>query len=157
MRATPSGASDTVVHSRAQDWKRTDGRAGNPGAEPILVVDDDPMCCRVMASALELAGHRVDWTTAPADALERARTKRYAVIVSDVNMPSMLGTALAAEVGTLCPGVRMILVSAFADAGVRAAAEALGATLLAKPFRVESLVAAVREIMDGAGVSRVAP
>jgi DNA-binding NtrC family response regulator len=110
-----------------------------------------------MASALELDGHRVDWTTAPAHALELVREKRYAVMVSDMNMPSMLGTALAAEVAKLCPGVRMILVSAFADAQVRAAAHALGATLLAKPFRVDVLTAAVREVLREPGERRVAP
>ena len=110
-----------------------------------------------MATALELDGHRVDWTTEPARALELAREKRYALIVSDVNMPSMLGTALAAEVVKLCPGVRTILVSAFADTEVRAAAEVLGATLLAKPFRIDAFTAAVRAVLAEPGERRVAP
>src|ERR1043166_6885383 len=130
MGRTPSRASRPFIHARAR------ARAGfvRPGLGAILVVDDDPMCCRLMAAALECDGHRVDWTTLPAQALELVRENHYAVLVSAGNMPSMLGTALAAEVGRLCPTVRMILVSAFADGQVHAAARALGATLLAKPF-----------------------
>ena len=141
------------MHARAR------ARAGiaRPGAGAILVVDDDPMCCRLMVAALEFDGHRVDWTTVPAQALDLVRKKHYSVVVSDVNMPSMLGTALAAEVGRLCPTARMILVSAFADGQVHAAARALGSALLAKPFQVDALTAAVRDLLRDPDEQRAVP
>src|SRR5205814_2025606 len=75
MGRTPSRASRPFVHARAR------ARAGiaRPGAGAILVVDDDPMCCRLMVAALEFDGHRVDWTTVPAQALDLVRKKHYSV------------------------------------------------------------------------------
>src|SRR5262249_55738826 len=58
--------------------------------ERILVVDDDPVSCRLMADVLERAGLVVEWTTAATVALERVNTGRIALVVSDVNMPHML-------------------------------------------------------------------
>jgi two-component system, response regulator YesN len=113
----------------------------------ILVVDDDPMCCRLMAAALELDGHRVDWTTDPEHAIELVRARQYVLVISDVNMPRMLGTALVAQVGRIRPGLQTILVSAFADREVHAEAKALGTVLLPKPLRVDALTAAVREVL----------
>jgi len=120
-------------------------RAGSNGT--ILVVDDDAMCCRLMAAALELDGHRVEWTTDPVHALGLVQANSYALVVCDVNMPRMVGTTLAAQVGRVQPGLRTILVSAFADRKVRAEAKALGTMLLSKPLRVDALAAAVREVL----------
>jgi DNA-binding NtrC family response regulator len=122
----------------------------------ILVVDDDPMCCRLMAAALELDGHRVEWTTDPVNALGLVRANGYALVVSDVNMPRMLGTTLAAQVGRVQPGLRTILVSAFADPQARAEAKALGTRLLSKPLRVDALTAAVREVLREGFAERAA-
>lgn len=132
-----------------------EGRGGAGGA--ILVVDDDPMCCRLMAAALELDGHRVDWTTDPEHALGLVSARRYVLVICDVNMPRMLGTALAAQVGRIRPGLQTILVSAFADRVVHAEAEALGTKLLPKPLRVDALSAAVREVLHDRPSEAAAP
>ena len=113
----------------------------------MLVVDDDAVCCEFMATALERDGHRVEWTIDPAHAVTLLRARPYALVVSDVGMPRMSGTALAAEAARCRPGLRTLLVTGLADARVRAEAEALGAVLLAKPVRVEVLVSTVRELL----------
>lgn len=141
--------------SKRGGWApETPSRTGRQ-LDPILVVDDDPTCCRMMASALEEEGYGVESTTNPTEALELVRARRYALVVSDVNMPGMPGTVLAAEAVKLQPGLHTLLVTALADRRLRAEAEALGALLLIKPVRLEVLSAAVREVLGGRAAKRV--
>ncbi len=116
-------------------------------ADPVLVVDDDAVCCELMATALERDGHRVEWTSDPMQAVRLVRVRRYAVVVSDVNMPDVSGVALAAEAKLAYPGIRTLLVTGVADPRVRAQAAAIGSELLSKPIRVEELCAAVRTLL----------
>jgi DNA-binding NtrC family response regulator len=109
----------------------------------------------MMASALEEEGYGVESTTNPTEALELVCARRYALVVSDVNMPGMPETVLAAEAVKLQPGLHTLLVTALADRRLRAEAEALGALLLIKPVRLEVLSAAVREVLGGRAAKRV--
>jgi CheY-like chemotaxis protein len=49
-------------------------------------------------------------------------------------MPGLLGTEIAAALKQQTPSVRIILISAFADASLRDTASNLGTPLLSKPF-----------------------
>lgn len=117
--------------------------------DPILVIDDDPESCRVMADMLEGAGYRVEWTLDPMFALPRILEHRYAAVVSDVEMPRMRGTQLAAQTARVRPPVPTLLVSGCTDEHTRADARAVGAGLLTKPFRVDVLVRAVSALVNG--------
>ena len=126
-------------------------------AELILVVDDDPLCCRMTVAALERAGYRAEWTTMPAMAVELVRRRPYTLVVSDVNMPRMLGTTLAAEISKIRPELRTLLMTALADRQVMRDARALGMRLLTKPVPIETLVTAVRELTHGERARSLAP
>src|SRR5512145_2479850 len=58
----------------------------------VLVVDDDPVSCGMIADVLAGAGYEVDWTSVAAVAVECVSARSYSLVVSDVNMPHMLGT-----------------------------------------------------------------
>jgi CheY-like chemotaxis protein len=116
------------------------------GPKPVLVVDDDPTCCQVMAEMLAVGGFRAEWTTDAGSAVERVRGGGYALVVCDLQMPEMPGTELAAAIGTRYPGVPLLLVSAHPDARARADARALGLELLAKPFLAEVFLGTVRRL-----------
>jgi len=158
MDDAPLGSAAT--RERTGDAAR---ETGQPGAEVhrqaprILVVDDDPVCCRLMADVLERAGYAVEWTTAATVAMERVAARCCSLVVSDVNMPHMLGTELAAEVAKLDPRLRILLVSAFADRRTQAEARALDAMLLAKPIRAEVLLAAVNALLGAPAQEEAAP
>jgi CheY-like chemotaxis protein len=147
-----SAAEDDLLHNGRLSPEKP-SRTGRP-LDPILVVDDDPTCCRMMTSALEQEGYGVEATTDPTEALELVRARRYALVVSDVSMPGMRGTILAAEAVKLQPGLHTLLVTALADRRLRAEAEALGSLLLLKPVRLEVLFAAVREVVGGGAAKR---
>jgi DNA-binding NtrC family response regulator len=125
------------------------------GAGRILVVGADPLCCRLMAAALELEGHRVEWTADPVHALTLVQARRYALLVSDVNVPAMLGTALAAKVGRVRLGLPTLLVSALADGHPRGPARPFGFSVLPAPVRVDALAAVAREVVGRPREARV--
>lgn len=58
---------------------------------PILVIDDSLTTRMLEQSILESAGYEVDLATSGEDALERSRTRRYALFLVDVEMPGMDG------------------------------------------------------------------
>jgi two-component system chemotaxis sensor kinase CheA len=58
---------------------------------PILVIDDSLTTRMLEQSILESAGYEVDVAVSGEDALERARKRRYALFLVDVEMPGMDG------------------------------------------------------------------
>jgi two-component system chemotaxis sensor kinase CheA len=58
---------------------------------PILVVDDSLTTRRLEQSILESAGYAVDLASSGEEALEKARRRRYSLLLVDVEMPGMDG------------------------------------------------------------------
>lgn len=115
----------------------------------VIVVDDDPTFCRLVAEVLEDEGIEVQWTTEGAECWELWAAGGYDLMISDVYMPSMLGTELVARVRQSDPAARAILVSAFADQTLVEASRALGVALISKPFDRQRLLEVIAEVTDG--------
>jgi len=116
----------------------------------ILLADDDQATRDLVKRALEADGHRVDLTQDGAEALERlsAAADAIDVLVSDVHMPAIDGIELARRAIEEAPGVRLLLMSGFAEELDRA--KALAAPRLAvimKPFTLEQIRTAVRDLL----------
>jgi CheY-like chemotaxis protein len=90
------------------------------GAGIILVVDDQESVRGMLRRQLSDQGHTVLESADGAEALHLVRRRNGAVdlILSDVVMPLMNGTELATRIGIEFPDVPVILMSAFAPAGV---------------------------------------
>jgi len=80
------------------------------GASPlpervVLVVDDEETVCRFTARVLEDAGFRVMEVHSGAEALALLATLdgRVQLVVSDIAMPKMTGTELAAQMAASGP------------------------------------------------------
>ncbi len=101
-----SAAAAEQARSRAApaDPLRRAGARGGHGAA-ILVVEDDPRVSRSTVAALEELGYRPHPCASGREALDiLARDPDIALVVTDVMMPEMTGTELAAEVRRLYPG-----------------------------------------------------
>jgi len=108
----------------------------------VLLVDDDPAVRDVFARVLKRAGLMVVPVESATAALELLREgRRFDVIVSDLMMPGLSGTALLQRVKRLEPELPVILVSG--DARALRAVELAGFECLQKPIDNEQLVAAV--------------
>ena len=77
---------------------------------------------------------------------------RLAIV--DVTLPAMDGPTVARLLRLLQPGLPVLFVSGYGDAGQR---EALGEHLVAKPFRPDAIVACVRELIDTGRCEACAP
>jgi PAS domain S-box-containing protein len=124
--------------------------AGAPrGAETILLVEDEDDVRGFVASALERLGYRVLVTRHGEEAL--ATAAREAVIdllLTDVVMPGPAGPEIARRLGESRPGVRVLYISGYAPVQDGGNPEPPLAPLLRKPFSLDELARAVREVME---------
>jgi PAS domain S-box-containing protein len=121
------------------------------GSETVLVVEDEDEVRRLTADVLRKCGYAVLETGDPLEALLIA--ERHAadidLLITDMVMPAIGGTALAAEVIKSCPRVSVLYVSGYADqmVEVHGLVDPAGA-FLQKPFHPGDLARVVRETLD---------
>ena len=126
---------------------RSSAGASTPAAEHrgarILVVEDDPRVCRSTVEALEELGYRPLACPGGAEALALlGENGDVDLVVTDVMMPEMTGTELAAHLRRLHPGLPLLFVTGYVgEAGETE--ELVGGELLRKPFTVAALADAV--------------
>jgi YesN/AraC family two-component response regulator len=72
------------------------------------------------------------------------------LLLTDVVMPIMNGLELAKRVEASSPTTKVLLMSGYATAAVKGS----GRPLVAKPFRTNDLVSAVRQILDSRSAFR---
>jgi len=119
----------------------------------LLAEDDDPMR-ELLREQLERRGWRVvevEDGYEMKDYLALARPggdlREPDAVVSDLRMPGADGLEV---LGGFDHRDRVVLISAFADDETRERAHSLGVTVvLAKPFRVEELIAEVERVLRG--------
>jgi two-component system, cell cycle sensor histidine kinase and response regulator CckA len=121
----------------------------------VLVVEDEPQVRAVAARALSNAGFEVQQAANGAQGLEAFKCQQppFDVVVTDVVMPELSGPEMARAVRKLDPHLGLVFMSGYPEAMHSAhAGEFAGAAFLAKPFRPQMLVEAVRERLrtDGA-------
>ncbi len=115
--------------------------------ELILIVEDEAPVRAIAARALTDVGYRVLEAESGAIAIELLRRSpdRPALVLTDVVMPGMSGSELAAAVSRLAPGTPVLFTSGYTDGEIlRRGLLEPGADFLPKPFSPEALVRAVR-------------
>jgi len=116
-----------------------------PTGPLILIAEDEKAFLRPVAACLARAGFRVMVSENGAAALEafRAAPDEIALVLTDISMPLMSGTELAARVREIRPGAKVVLMSAYPGAAtLRNDREIL--PFLQKPFRLADLIRVVR-------------
>jgi CheY-like chemotaxis protein len=105
----------------------------------ILAVDDEILCLRALAFALQKANMSPDVAQDGKRAVELATQKPYDVIFLDINMPEMDGLAACANIRqtALNEDTPIVFVTVLSDFAMRARTIAIGGTdFMAKPFFV---------------------
>jgi two-component system cell cycle sensor histidine kinase/response regulator CckA len=120
-------------------------------ARTLLLVDDDAAVRAVAGRMLREAGYAVleasdglqAWTHFQRD------PSRYDALLTDVVMPRMPGTELAARVHSARPSLPVLMMSAFTPADLLARGlEASHGEVVPKPFNADQLLAAVARILN---------
>ena len=118
-------------------------------AVDVLVVDDDPSVCEMIAQALDLEGITYSLARNGAEALARLEEQVPAVILLDINMPVLDGAAFSAELDARGLRERVAVVVMTADSRVSYYDRFCGADdVLAKPFDLDRLYTVIARLQD---------
>lgn len=119
----------------------------------ILIVDDDPMIRKLIATTLEdIAGYRLQEASNGAEAVERAVLARPQIVFLDVDMPQVNGIEACRRLRSDPATAGATIVMLTGDSGPQAQRGALdaGADLfLTKPFSPLHLLRLVDQIGTG--------
>lgn len=115
----------------------------------VLAIDDDPLVLQVAKRLLERSGFKVRIAATPAAALEVARAHDIGVVLLDLTLPGHEPDAVARDLRSVRPGIRIIACTGHDEA--RAAAmfpereEPIG--YVQKPFTGAALAAEVTRVL----------
>ena len=115
----------------------------------VLLVDDDQWVLASLRRLLERRGYEVAAFLEPALALAAVEQgERFDVLVTDLSMPGLRGSALLAKIGAIDPGLARRAVVVTGDLLENAVEELRGAPvrLFAKPPSLDRLFEAIGEL-----------
>lgn len=103
----------------------------------ILIVDDEEILLEVLGDFLESSNFYVNTIDQPMQALEAIQTKKYDVVLMDINMPNMNGIEVCKQIKAYDPSLFVVgMTGAANDDEVNQLLEAGAFTCLKKPFEM---------------------
>ena len=128
-----------------------------PGAPTIMVVEDDVAVRELAIKFLGTAGYHVLAAKDGVEALQIARGcgQSIGALLTDVVMPNMRGTELAARLGNLLPETKVIFMSGYLEHNDESHELVEDGVFLEKPFTRESLLAKVNEAFRSANLANL--
>lgn len=116
----------------------------------ILAVDDSASMRQMVAFTLKGAGYDVTEAKDGQEALNIAKTNKFNLVITDVNMPNMDGITLTKELRTL-PAYKFIpILTLTTESSMekKMAGKQAGATgWIVKPFNPDQLLATVKKVL----------
>jgi DNA-binding NtrC family response regulator len=114
----------------------------------ILVIDDDAGVVSWIVESLAEEGFRASGETSAQRAFERLRFEAVDLVVSDIEMPEIRGLDLLRALHRTRPNQMVLLITAFGSIDLAVESVRAGAVdFLAKPFRAEVLVLAIKRAL----------
>jgi DNA-binding response OmpR family regulator len=117
----------------------------------VLVVDDDKQLASALEWILVDENYLVDVANDGEEALLKLKVHEYDVIICDLLMPRLRGDEFYLKANELRPdvGERFIFITGFAtDSLNKEFLSRRGIRYLIKPFPINDLIAAVKELLD---------
>ncbi len=147
MVTTPNAGLRSTAPAGAQRLSRPDGSPVR-----VLVVDDEPSLCDLLATVLRYEGWQVETAADGFSALRAARSLDPDVVVLDVMMPDLDGLTVMRRLHERAPRLPVLLLTARDAVEDRVAGlTAGGDDYVTKPFSLEEVVARLRALMRRAG------
>jgi two-component system chemotaxis response regulator CheY len=116
----------------------------------ILVVDDSTTMRQMVAFTLTSAGHEVVEAPDGNQALATAKSKKFDLVITDVNMPGMNGIDLVQSLRALpeCKFIPILVLTTEAGAELKQKGKNAGATgWIVKPFNPEVLLETLKKVL----------
>jgi DNA-binding NtrC family response regulator len=117
----------------------------------ILVVEDEESVRFILKQMLEMGGYSVEAANNGQEALEKLKSGRFDMLVTDINMPIMNGVELFNKTREEFPGMPVIFVTAHGKDKIVIEAMKVGlADYIEKPFKMDYVLKTVQEhLMKG--------
>lgn len=114
-------------------------------AESVCLVDDDPSVLKSIGRLLASDGFSVRAFGKPKEFLAHVQTHSVPLVVLDILMDEMNGLEVQAQLGTLSPRTRVIIITGCEDSNARSTATRLGViAFFTKPFDGDKFLNSVR-------------
>lgn len=124
----------------------------------ILVVEDEPTLCRLLANSLAFDGFNVEAVSSGRDALACLASHPVDLVVLDLGLPDIDGLKVLAKLRESMNTVPVIVLTARGEEEDRLRGLHTGADdYLVKPFSVLELVARIRAVLRRSHVAPAAP
>jgi two-component system NtrC family response regulator len=115
----------------------------------ILIIDDKDSMRQMLSRTLESEGYEVETAKDGEGGLEKAKEKKYDLILADLKLPKMDGLEVLSSLKDLDPEVAVIMMTAYGT--IESAVEAMkqGAfDFLAKPFDTDHLNVLIKRALE---------
>jgi len=116
----------------------------------ILAVDDSTSMRQMVTFTLKGAGYDVVEAADGVEALEKAKTQSFNLILTDVNMPNMDGIELIRNLRTLAnyKYTPMLMLTTESGSNKKGEGKEAGATgWIVKPFDPDQLLATIKKVL----------
>ena len=116
----------------------------------ILAVDDSASMRQMVTFTLKGAGYDVEEAADGQQALNKAKSGKFNIVISDVNMPVMDGITLIRELRSLpdYKFVPILMLTTESTSDKKQEGKSAGATgWIVKPFNPEQLLATVKKVI----------
>ena len=121
------------------------------GKESILIVDDEEEILTIEIDILERLGYQVTPHNCSLEALEafRRTPDKFDMVITDMEMPKMLGDKLSVELIKIKPNIPVLLCTGFSETMSKEKAISLGIKgFLLKPIDLKDFSLKIREVLD---------
>ena len=116
----------------------------------ILAVDDSASMRQMVSFTLKAAGFTVTEAVDGVDALNKAKTGKFDLVLTDVNMPKMDGISLIRELRALSSYkfTPILMLTTESGADKKSEGKSAGATgWIVKPFNPDQLLATIKKVL----------
>ena len=115
----------------------------------ILIVDDDPLVLDTLERLLKTGGYTVVTASNGHEALARASSQEFEVVLLDIGMPGLSGIDVLRQLHTDYPDTSVIMVTAVTDTNTAVEAMKLGAyDYVLKPFNLDDIIVRVKKARE---------
>ena len=112
----------------------------------ILVVDDNEDLLETFSMILKLRGFNVDTAPDVVCAVDKFKTNHFDVTLMDIVMPQMNGVEAFRRIREICPGARVILMTAYSEEElIKMALDEGALRVIHKPIRIDQMIDLIKE------------
>jgi PAS domain S-box-containing protein len=151
VSSTPGHGTTATLHFQTAHAVPERGATPTPRSavvrKRILLVDDDAMVRRTLASLLRAAGHAVTEAEGGAAGIALLEKDAIDLVLTDLGMPEVTGWDVASAARVRLPQVPVVLLTGWGEHGAaETPAPGLVDRVLGKPVRLEDLLGVIGEL-----------